>query len=232
MFIGNVTFLLAVYTVAHFFSFRTTALSKSRDNAVRSGTHKSSSRHQDKSQGHNITLEASLKKRNKTIIYVKIDSATEKEKKIISEITKPKPGKETNKNRGNTTSQRPRNQANAESSKSDICCELGLPCCRLKPAQFDQYEASWQSLDRRSIPSWYEDAKFGVFIHWGVYSVPGFGNEWFWYHWKEHRNPSYVEFMQKNYRPGFSYADFAPEFTADLFDADKWAQLIGQSGAR
>ena len=228
MFIGNVTFLLAVYTVAHFFSFRTTALCKSGDNAVRSGTHKRS-RHQDKSQGHNITLEASLKKRNKTIIYVKykIDNATEKEKKIISETTKPESRKKAKKNRGNTTDQRPRDQANA-----NICCQLRLPCCKKKPAQFDQYEASWQSLDRRSIPSWYEDAKFGVFIHWGVYSVPGFGNEWFWYHWKEHRNPSYVEFMQKNYRPGFSYADFAPEFTADLFDADKWAQLIGQSGAR
>ena len=220
MFIGNVTFLLAVYTVAHIFPCA--ALSKSRDNPVRSGANNSS-------QGHNITLEASLKNQNKAIIYAKnkIDNATEKEKKMIAEITKPEPRKKTKKNRGNTGGQRPGNKANSES-----CCQLGLECCKEKPARFEQYEASWHSLDRRSIPSWYEDAKFGVFIHWGVYSVPGFGNEWFWYHWKGDKVRGYGDFVKKNHRSGFSYADFAPKLTAELFDADKWAQLVGQSGAR
>ena len=49
------------------------------------------------------------------------------------------------------------------------------------------YEANWASLDRRPIPAWYLDAKFGVFIHWGVYSVPAWGKvgeyaEWYWAH--------------------------------------------------
>lgn len=41
------------------------------------------------------------------------------------------------------------------------------------------YEPSWVSLARHETPKWYEDAKFGIFIHWGVYSVPAFGNEWY-----------------------------------------------------
>jgi alpha-L-fucosidase len=42
------------------------------------------------------------------------------------------------------------------------------------------YTPNWKSLDSRPLPQWYDDAKFGIFIHWGVYSVPGFGSEWFW----------------------------------------------------
>jgi alpha-L-fucosidase len=42
------------------------------------------------------------------------------------------------------------------------------------------YEANWTSLDSRPLPSWYDESKFGIFIVWGVYSVPGFESEWFW----------------------------------------------------
>uniref|UniRef100_A0A1I8F990 alpha-L-fucosidase n=1 Tax=Macrostomum lignano TaxID=282301 RepID=A0A1I8F990_9PLAT len=47
-----------------------------------------------------------------------------------------------------------------------------------------RYEPNWQSLDSRPLPGWYDQAKIGVFIHWGVFSVPGFGNEWFWWRWR------------------------------------------------
>ena len=47
-----------------------------------------------------------------------------------------------------------------------------------------KYEATWESLDSRPIPKWYDEAKFGIFMHWGVYSVPAFGTEWMWKYWK------------------------------------------------
>ena len=46
-----------------------------------------------------------------------------------------------------------------------------------------QYSPNWDSLDSRPLPTWYDDAKFGIFIHWGVFSVPSFGSEWFWENW-------------------------------------------------
>ena len=48
----------------------------------------------------------------------------------------------------------------------------------------NSYKPTWDSLDSRALPQWYDDAKFGIFIHWGVFSVPSFGSEWFWNHWK------------------------------------------------
>lgn len=46
------------------------------------------------------------------------------------------------------------------------------------------YDPTWESLDERPLPEWYDSAKVGIFIHWGVYSVPSFGGEWFWLQWK------------------------------------------------
>ena len=94
------------------------------------------------------------------------------------------------------------------------------------------YKPTWESLDSRPLPSWYDEAKFGIFIHWGVYSVPSFGSEWFWYRWKAKQLPSYVEFMKQNYPPNFEYADFAPMFKAEFFNPDTWAELLAKSGAR
>ena len=45
------------------------------------------------------------------------------------------------------------------------------------------YQPTWDSLDSRPIPSWFDDSKIGIFIHWGVFSVPGYGSEWFWANW-------------------------------------------------
>lgn len=47
-----------------------------------------------------------------------------------------------------------------------------------------KYDPTWESLDSRPLPEWYDDVKFGIFVHWGVYAVPGFGSEWFWSNWK------------------------------------------------
>ena len=95
-----------------------------------------------------------------------------------------------------------------------------------------KYDPTWESLDSRPLPPWYDEAKFGIFMHWGVYSVPSFGTEWFWYRWKHDQDPSFVEFMKNNYPPDFEYQDFAPMFHAEFFDPDSWADLLTKSGAR
>lgn len=95
-----------------------------------------------------------------------------------------------------------------------------------------RYEPTWESLDLRPLPRWYDDAKVGIFIHWGVYSVPTFGTEWFWTNWRQEKVPAYIDYMNKNFKPGFTYQEFAPQFTAEHFDAVEWAKLFEQSGAR
>jgi alpha-L-fucosidase len=58
-----------------------------------------------------------------------------------------------------------------------------------------RYDPDWKSLDSRPLPNWFDDAKFGIFIHWGVFSVPGFASEWFWNQWKL-GDPNVVKFMK------------------------------------
>jgi alpha-L-fucosidase len=94
-----------------------------------------------------------------------------------------------------------------------------------------KYKPNWDSLDSRPNPPWYDKAKFGIFMHWGVYSVPSFGSEWFWKNWDK-GDPAYVNFMKENYPPGFEYPDFAPMFRAEMFDPDAWADLLAKSGAK
>ncbi|KAA8586197.1 hypothetical protein FQN60_007766 [Etheostoma spectabile] len=115
-------------------------------------------------------------------------------------------------------------------------CIIPLICVILlwAPGCTARYTANWTSLDARPLPKWYDEAKIGIFVHWGVFSVPGFGqfSEWFWYWWHSQRRAEEVEFMQKNYPPGFKYADFASEFRAEFFEPDKWADIFKASGAR
>ncbi|XP_056332472.1 plasma alpha-L-fucosidase [Danio aesculapii] len=95
-----------------------------------------------------------------------------------------------------------------------------------------QYQPTWESIDSRPLPEWFDQAKFGIFIHWGVFSVPSFGSEWFWWYWQGQKWPSYVKFMEQNYPPGFTYTDFAPQFTAEFFDPNEWVDIFASSGAR
>jgi len=95
------------------------------------------------------------------------------------------------------------------------------------------FQPTWESLQHYQTPQWYLDAKFGIFVHWGVYSVPAFGNEWY------PRNmyiPGSREFDHhvKTYGPQtqFGYKDFIPLFRAEKFDPDHWAGLFRQAGAR
>lgn len=107
-----------------------------------------------------------------------------------------------------------------------------------------KFNATWDSLRFRSRPSWFDNVKFGIFIHWGVFSVPSFETEWYWHQLKS-GNPAFVEFHNRVYGcsgiqpekfpctgPAFSYADFAPMFKAELFDPDHWADVFKKSGAK
>jgi len=95
-----------------------------------------------------------------------------------------------------------------------------------------RYEPNWESLDSRPLPNWYDESKLGIFLHWGVFSVPSFRSEWFWEYWKGSPKPEVVNFMQRNYKPDFTYADFARDFTAELYEPAQWAKLFAESGAK
>lgn len=105
-----------------------------------------------------------------------------------------------------------------------------------------QYEANWESIDSRPIPEWYTDAKFGIFIHWGLYSVPAFSkvgsySEWYWMHLVDSTRSGgdydlTNEFHTNMYGENFNYPDFAPMFTCKMFDADQWADIFDRSGAK
>jgi alpha-L-fucosidase len=104
-----------------------------------------------------------------------------------------------------------------------------------------QYQPDWKSLDSRPIPGWFANAKFGIFIHWGVYSVPAYRPvsskmydtyaEWYQAKVMPEGSPGFP-FHVKNYGRNFTYRDFAPLFKAELFNADQWAGLFARSGAR
>ena len=106
------------------------------------------------------------------------------------------------------------------------------------PGGEERYEPNWASLDHRPMPPWYQDAKFGVFIHWGVYSVPAWGDhgqyaEWYWNHIADHGLTNvWWQFHVKNYGTNFDYMDFAPRFKAELFDANQWADLFVRAGIK
>ncbi|OWF56521.1 alpha-L-fucosidase-like [Mizuhopecten yessoensis] len=112
-----------------------------------------------------------------------------------------------------------------------LCVLVSLAVFVFALTSAKRYQPNWESLDARPLPAWYDEAKIGIFLHWGVYSVPAFGSAWFWYY-LYHGVPAYVEFMKQNYRPGFTYQDFAADFHASFFDPDEWADIFLASGAR
>ena len=94
------------------------------------------------------------------------------------------------------------------------------------------YEDSWRSLSGHPVPAWYKNGKFGIFIHWGIYSVPGFGSEWYS---RNMYDPSRREFAHHaaTYGPQdqFGYKDFIPHFRGEAFDAEAWISLFREAGA-
>lgn len=96
-----------------------------------------------------------------------------------------------------------------------------------------RYEANWDSLKQYTVPEWYQDAKFGIFIHWGVYSVPAFGNEWYPRNMYRAGSPEFKHHAKTfGSQAQFGYKDFIPRFTARKFNAVKWATLFKDAGAK
>ena len=126
-----------------------------------------------------------------------------------------------------------------------LALSYGLTCHLLG----QKYEPTWESVDKRPTPAWFSDAKFGIFIHWGTYSVPAYAPvipgklayaEWYWHALTNGRtNPKADElekgtwaFHQRVYGSDFHYQNFATQFKAELFDPDHWAEVLAGSGAK
>jgi alpha-L-fucosidase len=95
------------------------------------------------------------------------------------------------------------------------------------------FAPDWNSLEKYTVPDWYQDAKFGIFIHWGVYSVPAFGNEWYPRDMYRQGQKAFAHHVATwGPQSTFGYKDFIPRFTGEKFDAAKWAALFKAAGAR
>ena len=110
------------------------------------------------------------------------------------------------------------------------------------------YTTDWKSIDSRPIPQWFTDAKFGIFIHWGLFSVPAWGPlpsdgagiydcyaEWYWWKLMDKNNkvhPLFTAFHNKNYGENFKYQDFVKDFKCEMFKPEEWAKLFREAGAR
>ncbi|WP_129113963.1 alpha-L-fucosidase [Halegenticoccus tardaugens] len=107
-----------------------------------------------------------------------------------------------------------------------------------------EYEPSWESLDSHELPEWFRDAKLGIFIHWGIYSVPAWAPtgaeiggenaspyaEWYPYYMYEKGSPT-KEYHEETYGEDAEYIDFVDDFTAENWDPDEWASLFDEVGA-
>ncbi|TLX74353.1 alpha-L-fucosidase [Labilibacter sediminis] len=124
---------------------------------------------------------------------------------------------------------------------------IGILFSVIVVAQERKYESNWESLDSRDCPQWFPDAKFGIFIHWGLYSVPGYTNkgtyaEWYWNALLEDPNTSsekrkerhhaITKFHNSTYGEDFKYSDFREGFSCELFNPEEWADIFKRSGAK
>jgi Alpha-L-fucosidase len=108
-----------------------------------------------------------------------------------------------------------------------------------------KYTSDWESIDNRSVPQWFTDAKFGIFIHWGVYSVPSWGplpkdgakgiyecySEHYWNRLIQN-HPLFVAYHNKVYGESVKYQDFANDFKCEAYNPDDWAKLFQRAGAK
>lgn len=124
---------------------------------------------------------------------------------------------------------------------------LFLILCIQKSNSQKIYQSDWESIDSRPVPAWFEDAKFGIFIHWGLYSVPAYSPtvrdsvsvyeryaEWYWSRLsKPSKNQHFfVDYHNRVFGPDFKYQDFTNFFKAEMFNPDEWAERFKQSGAK
>ena len=95
------------------------------------------------------------------------------------------------------------------------------------------FRPDWESLKTYEVPEWYRDAKFGIFIHWGVYSVPAFGNEWYPRNMYREGSEEYKHHIATyGAQDKFGYKEFIPMFKAEHFDPAAWAELFKKAGAK
>ena len=111
-----------------------------------------------------------------------------------------------------------------------LICFLALSCFAQK------VEPTWESLQQRGYPQWFSDAKLGIFIHWGVYSVPAFATnegyaEWY-YSGLMNGDTTRINFQKRNYGEDFTYRGFDKLFKAEMFKPEQWADLFKKSGAK
>ncbi|OAQ58775.1 glycoside hydrolase [Purpureocillium lilacinum] len=93
------------------------------------------------------------------------------------------------------------------------------------------YQANVASVSNHEAPNWYRDAKFGIFIHWGVYSVPAYDTEWYWRN-QENKNSAVYNHHRATYGENIVYDDFIANFTAANFKPKDWMDLISDAGAK
>ncbi|MEL7496724.1 MAG: alpha-L-fucosidase [Planctomycetota bacterium] len=104
-------------------------------------------------------------------------------------------------------------------------------------ARTGAYQPNWESLEQYRIPEWYQDAKLGIFIHWGVYTVPEHGWEWYprqMYIDKDNWRGNLFQYHRDTYgdQSEFGYKDLIPKFKAEKFDPEEWVTLFKQAGAK
>ncbi len=117
--------------------------------------------------------------------------------------------------------------------RSQIGAPAGAPDAYAKPKPMidGPFQPTWESLrDNYHLPTWFNQAKFGIFIHWGLYSIPARLNEWY----ERHMYTTDSQWHTEHYGPPdkFGYKDFIPLFTVKNYRPDEWAQLFQKSGAK
>ncbi|MHA4807242.1 alpha-L-fucosidase [Flavitalea flava] len=107
--------------------------------------------------------------------------------------------------------------------------------CAGTPLFAQTWQPNWESLDKRPVPQWFKDAKFGIFIHWGVYSVPGYSKKGEYAEWYQHglneKDTARINYHKKKFGD-LTYYQLADQFKAELYNPDEWAKLIEKSGAK
>ena len=97
----------------------------------------------------------------------------------------------------------------------------------------NEYE---EAIENHGYPQWFKEAKLGIFIHWGLYSVPAYGGKESYAEWflkgLQDQDSLRTNFVRKHYGPNFTYKDFANEFKAELFNPYEWADIFKESGAK
>lgn len=102
-----------------------------------------------------------------------------------------------------------------------------------------KYLPEWSSIDTHECPAWFEDAKLGMYFHWGLSSVPEWAPraegisyaEWYWKSMTDPKNPTY-EYHRKTYGENFKYDDFIPMYKAEKYDPSEWMKLAKNSGMK